>query len=192
MPDEKKGFLKPKSVGIGIALLLIGAIAGVLVSGTNAGATPTENKLITEYYAAEVAAGMSPSEYVQALHAGVSIATLVDLRTKEAYAAGHLAGAISLPVDQMTNTQIIQAFSQLPNDKPVVTYCYSSYCMLSRKLGNFLAENGLFVKHLTAGGLEINRDYSGDIVKGVEPGTVEITNPNTGCPPNSVSGWGGC
>lgn len=174
-------------------------LAGVLVIGVLLGGALTfgsgmmmssHDSMLKEFYAAEVASSMSPSEYAQALSQGKIIATMVDLRSKDAYESGHFAGAINIPVDLLTDSQIIETFQKLPNDPPIVTYCYSGYCMLSRKTGNFLAQNGIYVMHLSAGGLEINRDFADYVIKGKEPGSVPVTNPNTGCPPNSVSGFG--
>ena len=178
-------------------ILLIGIAVGIVAGGAAGFITSSammnnfaERDMMREFYEVENAVYVSPTEYTQALSTGKSIATVVDLRAIAAYEAGHLAGAINIPVDQLTDTEIIAAFSELSTEKPIITYCYSSYCMLSRKVGKFLAQNGIFVKHLTVGGKEINSVYLDYVVKGSEPGSVPITNPNTGCPPNSVSGFG--
>lgn len=48
-------------------------------------------------------------------------ARLVDVRSPGEYAAGHIDGAINIPVDQIGN----RASSLDPKDRPVVVYCAS-------------------------------------------------------------------
>lgn len=45
-------------------------------------------------------------------------AILVDVRTEAAYEGQHIAGAISMPVDQ-----VAQRYAELPSDKLVIFYC---------------------------------------------------------------------
>ena len=48
-------------------------------------------------------------------------ATLVDVRTPEEFAAGHLPGAVNIPVDELP-----RRFSELGSpEKPLVVYCRS-------------------------------------------------------------------
>lgn len=49
-------------------------------------------------------------------------ATLVDVRTPQEYAQGHIPGALSLPLDRLS----AMAQKKLPDkDKPVIVYCLS-------------------------------------------------------------------
>ncbi len=49
-------------------------------------------------------------------------ATLVDVRTPQEYAQGHIPGAVSLPLDRLS----VMAQKKLPDkDKPVIVYCLS-------------------------------------------------------------------
>lgn len=45
-------------------------------------------------------------------------AILVDVRTERAYRAGHIKGAILIPVDEIENR-----INELPKDKLIATYC---------------------------------------------------------------------
>lgn len=48
-------------------------------------------------------------------------ATLVDVRTPEEFAAGHLPGAVNIPVDELP-----QRLGELgPPEKPLVVYCHT-------------------------------------------------------------------
>jgi rhodanese-related sulfurtransferase len=50
--------------------------------------------------------------------AGADKAVLVDVRTKATFEQAHIAGAISLPVDQMPDR-----YDQLPTDRLIIFYC---------------------------------------------------------------------
>jgi rhodanese-related sulfurtransferase len=45
-------------------------------------------------------------------------AILVDVRTEATYEGRHIAGALSMPVDQ-----VAQRYAELPSDKLVIFYC---------------------------------------------------------------------
>jgi rhodanese-related sulfurtransferase/DNA-binding transcriptional ArsR family regulator len=51
---------------------------------------------------------------------------LLDVRPAEEYAAGHIAGAISIPHDQLD-----ERLRELPKDKEVVAYCRGPYCVFA-------------------------------------------------------------
>lgn len=61
---------------------------------------------------------MTGSEARRLVEAG---ATLVDVRTPEEFAAGHIPGALNIPVDEVERR--IAEFG--PRDEPVVLYCRS-------------------------------------------------------------------
>jgi rhodanese-related sulfurtransferase len=61
--------------------------------------------------------------------------TIVDVRTPEEYALGHIDGAILMPLDNLPNT-----FSTLPKKGKLIVYCRSGH--RSAKAVQFLAEHG--------------------------------------------------
>ena len=168
-----------------IAFIAIAATAGAL-AGYAAGAfiPKSGQQMIKDFYAVENAASVSPDDYVLSLSQGRPIGLAVDLRTASDYEAGHLVGAVNIPAGTMSAEQVVAAFRQLPKDRPIMTYCYSSDCMLSRNVGKTLSENGIFAKHMTSGWYEMNIEYPGYVVKGPAPGTFNATlgAPNT-CSP---------
>lgn len=151
----------------------------------------SDNQMIKEFYSTETVVSVSPSDFINDLEKGQVDGLLVDLRTSGEYNAGHLVTAINIPAGQMTVPELIAAYQNLPKDKPIISYCYSSYCMLSRKAGKVLADNGLYVKHLTAGWYEINRDFSAFIVNGSEPGTLNASQHNAPSSTCSITVVGG-
>lgn len=135
---------------------ILSAMATVqVVSGA---ATTTEDDLIREFYATETAVHVSPHHIRKAMTKGEKDFILVDLRSQEEYEREHIVGAISIPAYKDPDTsaygdveRIVEAFSELPEDKDIIVYCYSIPCMTGRKVGNMLANHGIYVKHLGIG-----------------------------------------
>lgn len=68
-------------------------------------------------------------------------ALLVDVRTPEEFAAGHIAGAVNIPVQQLD-----RRMAELPaRDRPVVVYCRSG--QRSRRAAHALREAGYAEVH---------------------------------------------
>ena len=63
--------------------------------------------------------------------------TLLDVRPPEEYRAGHLAGAISIPVTELTNR-----LAELPKDRQIVAYCRGPYCILALQAVEILKKFG--------------------------------------------------
>ncbi len=74
---------------------------------------------------------------------------LVDARPEEEYAAGHLPGAISLPVDA-----IPMRMRDLPMGKTIVTYCRGLVCVDADDASILLSAYGYPVKRLEASVVE--------------------------------------
>lgn len=62
---------------------------------------------------------------------------LIDVRPEVEYAAGHIPGALSFPLEEMT-----QQLASLPPDLPVVAYCRGPYCVLADQALTSLAAQG--------------------------------------------------
>lgn len=62
-------------------------------------------------------------------------ATIVDVRTKAEYNAGHVQGSINIPLDQVG-----REMKRLKKDKPVITCCASG--MRSGSAASMLRANG--------------------------------------------------
>jgi len=54
------------------------------------------------------------------------LVTLVDVRPPEEYAQGHIAGALSLPLDSLE-----ERLRELPPEREVVAYCRGPWCVLA-------------------------------------------------------------
>jgi len=74
------------------------------------------------------------------------LVTVVDVRPPEEYAAGHLPGAINVPLSQME-----EHVARLPRDREVVAYCRGPFCVLSFEAVATLRKRGLKARRLETG-----------------------------------------
>ncbi len=63
--------------------------------------------------------------------------TVLDVRPVEEYNAGHIAGAISIPLKELQ-----LRLSELTRDQEIVAYCRGPYCVLSVEAVEFLLSKG--------------------------------------------------
>lgn len=75
--------------------------------------------------------------------------TVLDVRPREEYAAGHIPGAISVPVDELA-----ERLTELPADQEIVAYCRGTYCVLAHDAVRLLTTAGHRARRLADGMLE--------------------------------------
>jgi rhodanese-related sulfurtransferase len=75
--------------------------------------------------------------------------TVIDVRPSEEYTAGHIPGALSVPLDELSDR-----LSSLPGDTTIVAYCRGSYCVLAHEAVRALTASGLHAVRLRDGMLE--------------------------------------
>jgi rhodanese-related sulfurtransferase len=75
--------------------------------------------------------------------------TVLDVRPAEEYAAGHLPGAVSIPLADLPDR-----LAELPADTEIVAYCRGAYCVLSRDAARLLNARGRTARRLDDGILE--------------------------------------
>lgn len=71
---------------------------------------------------------------------------IVDTRPAHEYAAGHIAGAISLPVEELK-----QRLRRLPKNKEYVAYCRGPYCVYADRAVRALRASGRRARRLLEG-----------------------------------------
>ena len=74
------------------------------------------------------------------------LVTVLDVRPAEEYAAGHLPGALNVPVDKLE-----RYLSKLPKRKEIVAYCRGPYCLMSFEAVEKLRKRGLKARRLENG-----------------------------------------
>jgi rhodanese-related sulfurtransferase len=72
--------------------------------------------------------------------------TLIDVRPADEFAAGHIPGALSLPV-----TELPRRMGQLPRRKDIVAYCRGPYCVYAIEAIELLRKRGFRVRRLIEG-----------------------------------------
>jgi rhodanese-related sulfurtransferase/DNA-binding transcriptional ArsR family regulator len=71
---------------------------------------------------------------------------VLDVRPTAEHAAGHLPGAISIPVGELH-----RRLAELPRDREVVAYCRGPYCAFAHEAVAVLREAGLSARRLEDG-----------------------------------------
>ena len=117
------------------------------------------------HFAGKLAFETDPSDVHADLSKGVTGFVVVDCRSPESYARGHVAGALSLPYRTIT----AETAARLPKDKTIVTYCSSLTCNASTKGALRLAELGFRVKEMV-GGFEAWKGKNYPMAAGTAPG----------------------
>jgi len=72
--------------------------------------------------------------------------TVLDVRPVEEYKAGHIPGAVSIPLKELK-----QHFAELPRDREIVAYCRGPYCVLSIEAVEMLRAKGFSAIRLEEG-----------------------------------------
>ncbi len=74
------------------------------------------------------------------------LATVIDVRPQEEFAAGHIPGAINVPLKDLA-----RRLKELPSTKEVVAYCRGPYCVLSYEAVWALRHRGFKARRLEDG-----------------------------------------
>ncbi|MEW5864016.1 MAG: metalloregulator ArsR/SmtB family transcription factor [Pseudomonadota bacterium] len=74
------------------------------------------------------------------------LVTVLDVRPEEEYAAGHLPGAINVPLDRLE-----RALARLPKRREIVAYCRGPYCLMSFEAVARLRKRGFRARRLENG-----------------------------------------
>jgi ArsR family transcriptional regulator len=71
---------------------------------------------------------------------------VVDVRPPEEFSAGHLPGAINLPLEELQ-----RSMSDVPRDREIVAYCRGPYCVMSYEAVHLLRQRGFKALRLEDG-----------------------------------------
>jgi rhodanese-related sulfurtransferase len=108
---------------------------------------PAESLAANNHFRSKLSFETDPSDVYHDIANKVSGIVVVDARTPETYARGHVPGAINLPhrtIDSSTT-------ASLPRDKVFVTYCDGVFCNASTKAAAKLTSLGFKVKEMIDG-----------------------------------------
>jgi len=71
---------------------------------------------------------------------------ILDVRPTLEYVQGHIAGARSIPIDELQ-----QRLNELPHDQEIVAYCRGAYCVFADEAVELLTAHGYQVRRMQQG-----------------------------------------
>jgi len=87
---------------------------------------------------------MDPREVIKLARKGE--VTVIDVRPRDEFHAGHIKGAINIPLAELG-----QHLTELPPDREIIAYCRGPYCVLSYDAVEELRRHGFRARRLEAG-----------------------------------------
>jgi len=102
-------------------------------------------QLIQEYFTVKDALEAIPAEELL-IRAKTAQVTVIDVRPAEEFGAGHLTGAINIPIHELESR-----LSELPPSQEIVAYCRGPHCMLSFDAVEKLRQRGYDARRLEDG-----------------------------------------
>lgn len=146
---RRAGLVRSRKEGKRVLCRLSDDAAAVLLSALGRIAEQNSAEMqavIARYYADKD--GMEPvlhEELVKRMRKGQVV--LLDVRPREEFEAGHIAGARSMPLNELR-----KRIGDLPHGREIVAYCRGPYCVFAYEAVALLRKRGFKARRL-AGGL---------------------------------------
>jgi rhodanese-related sulfurtransferase len=124
-------------------------VAFVLQLRTLAHARLAEIDRVSQHYFAQRGAleAVDDEELLRRVKAGA--VTVVDVRPRQEFEAGHIPGALSMPLAELK-----KRLRDLPKDRDVVAYCRGPYCVMALDAVEILRKKGFRAHRLEHGVVE--------------------------------------
>lgn len=87
---------------------------------------------------------LNPRELLRRVRSGE--VTLLDVRPRDEYSAGHIPGAVSMPADELK-----RRLAEIPRGVPVIAYCRGPFCVYAVEAVEMLSEKGYDAKRVEIG-----------------------------------------
>lgn len=87
---------------------------------------------------------VAPKELLSRARKG--LVTVLDVRPPEEFAAGHVPGAVNIPIDQLA-----RRLRELPKGREVIAYCRGPFCLMSFDAVEMLRKKGIDARRLRDG-----------------------------------------
>ncbi len=102
-------------------------------------------QIVRLYYAAKDSfEAVRPRELLERV--GKGLVTVLDVRPAEEFEAGHIPGAVSIPIEELG-----RRLRELPKGKEVVAYCRGPFCLMSFEAVQLLRKKGRKARRLLDG-----------------------------------------
>jgi len=103
------------------------------------------DKIVQSYFhARDSLEPVSHEDLADRLRDGV--VTLIDVRPGEEFAAGHIPGAVNIPLDELP-----RRLGELPADRTIIAYCRGPYCVFAFEAVAALRAQGYDARRLADG-----------------------------------------
>jgi len=122
-----------RSLAGAVAIVLVGGALGVFANAVSGGGIP----LIASDAAPGTPIGLAAARRVHQPGG----ATFVDARPRDAFAAGHIEGALNVPYGERAG-ELGKLRRELPRTRPLVAYCEGGSCTSAFELSVWLGANG--------------------------------------------------
>src|SRR5260370_14066785 len=96
------------------------------------------------YRSRDAVTPVTRDELVHRMKTGSTL--LLDVRPELEYAAGHIPGAVNIPVDRLTDS-----LADLPKNQEIVAYCRGPYCVFAYEAMEILRPAGRNARRLLGG-----------------------------------------
>ncbi|MEU5539610.1 metalloregulator ArsR/SmtB family transcription factor [Streptomyces sp. NPDC020362] len=147
---KQAGFVTTRREGVRIRYRLAGddvaqlfALLRKVAEAHQAAVPAARNAYLGEDDAAEVT-----QEELRARMAARDV-VMLDVRPPEEYRAGHIPGAVSIPVEELAHR-----IDELPEETEIVVYCRGEYCVLAHDAVRLLTDHARRAVRLNDGMLE--------------------------------------
>jgi rhodanese-related sulfurtransferase len=91
--------------------------------------------------------GLTTAELEELLHE--TTPTILDVRPKEEFEAGHIPGALSIPLDELDSR-----IEEVPRDQPVIAVCRGPHCRMAEWAVGVLRERSFDARRYESGMVE--------------------------------------
>lgn len=145
---KQAGLIAGRKDGLYVFYRLAGdEVVGLLSALSRAGEAYVADveRILRLYFAQKDALEPVPAQELLK-RARKGLVTVLDVRPAEEYAAGHVPGAINIPVHNLE-----KRLKELPKRREVVAYCRGPYCLMSYDAVAMLRKKGLKARRLEAG-----------------------------------------
>lgn len=145
---RQAGLVRARKDGVRVLYVLAGDDVSLLIAALRAVAehrAADVDRLVRDWLGQRDALEAVPAkEVLDRLRKG--LVTVLDVRPAEEYSAGHLPGAVNVPVEKLEGY-----LSKLPRKKEVIAYCRGPYCLMSFEAVEKLRRRGFKARRMQDG-----------------------------------------
>ncbi|MGH7662495.1 MAG: ArsR/SmtB family transcription factor [Vulcanimicrobiaceae bacterium] len=107
---------------------------------------PDVNAVVSRHLGERAIRNVAPAELKRRLRERNAV--VIDVRPEAEFAAGHIPGARSIPLEQLAKRKVLD---DLPRDREVIVYCRGTYCVWADEAVELLQRRGFTAHRLALG-----------------------------------------